>query len=163
MAQSRLTLAGPGDTESCGAKLAGVVRAARPASLVVYLEGDLGAGKTTLARGFLRALGHPGRVQSPTYTLVEPYELAGYRVLHVDLYRLRDPLEAADLDLAGQLGPGTLALIEWPDHGAGQVPAADLRLRLELVDGGRLLDAGATSPLGAALLAAWLDSGAAHS
>lgn len=163
MAEPGLTLTGPSDTESCGAGLAAVVRAAAPTALVVYLEGELGAGKTTLARGFLRALGHAGRVPSPTYTLVEPYELAGYRVLHVDLYRLRDPLEVIDLDLAGQLGPGTLALIEWPDHGAGQIPAADLRLRLELAGGSRLLEAEASSPVGAALLAAWLGADRAHS
>lgn len=138
MAESRsLTLADPGATESFGGALAAAVRAERPSGLVVYLEGELGAGKTTLARGFLRAMGHPGRVPSPTYTLIEPYELAEYMVYHVDLYRIRSARELDDLGLADQLGSGSIALIEWPDHGTGHLPPADLSVRLAVMINGR--------------------------
>jgi len=110
---------------------------AAPARLAVELEGDLGAGKTTLVRGFLEALGHAGRVPSPTYTLIEPYTLAGYRVFHVDLYRIRDPRELDDLGLADQFTAGSISLVEWPDHGAGRLPAADLRVELAVAGEGR--------------------------
>lgn len=136
-----VTLEGPAATEDCGRRFALAVLAARPPSLMIFLEGDLGAGKTTFARGFLAGLGHQGRVPSPTYTLVEPYVLCGYRVYHIDLYRIRDPAELDDLGLADLLAEGAVALIEWPDHGAGHVPQADIRLRLEPVPGGRALTA----------------------
>lgn len=120
---------------------------------MIYLEGDLGAGKTTFARGFLAALGHPGRVPSPTYTLIEPYELAGYLVYHIDLYRIRDASELDDLDLAGQLGQGSVALIEWPSHGGDQLPPADLKLHLELLAEGRALSGCGCTPAGREVLA----------
>lgn len=104
--------------------------------LTVYLEGDLGAGKTTLARGWLAGMGHTGRVKSPTYTLLELYELpGGARLAHMDLYRLADPEELEFLgvrDLSGWL------LVEWPEKGADHLPAADLEIRIEfLPDAGR--------------------------
>lgn len=133
----RLALADEAGTRALGARLARAVVAAAPARLGVDLEGDLGAGKTTLVRGFLEALGHAGRVPSPTYTLVEPYGLAGYRVFHVDLYRIRDPRELDDLGLVDQFTAGSIALVEWPDHGAGRLPAPDLRVALALAGAGR--------------------------
>ena len=140
MAESRsLILADPQATREQGRRLAATLQVLRPAQLIVYLEGDLGAGKTTLARGFLEGLGHEGRVPSPTYTLVEPYEVSGYRVYHIDLYRVRDPRELDDLGLADQLGSGAVALIEWPDHGAGRLPPPDVRVRLDVVPAGRAL------------------------
>jgi tRNA threonylcarbamoyladenosine biosynthesis protein TsaE len=140
MAESAsLILADATATHRWGGALAAAVLATRPRALIVYLVGDLGAGKTTLARGFLEALGHHGRVPSPTYTLVEPYALSGYRLCHVDLYRIRDPRELEDLGLAEQLSGEVVALIEWPDHGAGHLPAADMRIRLDLVPEGRAL------------------------
>jgi tRNA threonylcarbamoyladenosine biosynthesis protein TsaE len=151
----RLTLADEAATRAAGAQLARALVAAAPDRLCVELVGDLGAGKTTLVRGFLQALGHPGRVPSPTYTLVEPYALAGYRLFHVDLYRIRDPRELDDLGLADQLGAGAVALVEWPDHGAGRLPAPDLVLRLALTPPGRVLELEATSPAGKAVLASW--------
>jgi tRNA threonylcarbamoyladenosine biosynthesis protein TsaE len=153
MAESRsLILADAQATRAAGARLAEAVLVSAPERLVIYLEGDLGAGKTTLARGFLQALGHASRVPSPTYTLIEPYSLSRYRVYHIDLYRIRDARELADLDLAGQLTEGTVALIEWPDHGRGHVPSPDLRVLLEIVASGRRMTCQAISVAGAALL-----------
>ena len=107
---------------------------------LVYLEGDLGAGKTTLARGVLRALGCVGPVKSPTYTLLEPYELGGLCVYHCDFYRLSDSAELEFLGLRDLLAPEALFLIEWPERGEGWLPAPDLRIRIRISGGGRLLE-----------------------
>jgi len=135
-------LADPAATARFGAALAGCLPAAGPDPLVLYLEGDLGAGKTSLVRGLLAGLGHAGRVPSPTYTLVEPYVLGQRRVLHVDLYRLRDPAELDDLGLADDLsaderGRAGLLLAEWPGRGMGRLPMPDLILRLAIDGDGR--------------------------
>jgi tRNA threonylcarbamoyladenosine biosynthesis protein TsaE len=122
-----------------GGRLAQAIRDRGIEALVIYLIGDLGAGKTTFARGFLRGLGHEGRVPSPTYTLIEPYELAGYAVSHIDLYRLQSPGEAGALALEELGGCGTIMLIEWPEKGGSSVPPADLEIRLEIGPRGRTL------------------------
>lgn len=125
-------------TMALGAELA----AALPADLsgwTILLEGELGAGKSTLARALIRALGHEGAVPSPTYTLVEPYQFDGGRLFHVDLYRLQSPDEADQLGLAELPGPGALLLVEWPERGGGRTPAADLCLRLSVLPAGREL------------------------
>ena len=132
-----LSLPDPGATERLGASLANAIRAVAPQSLVLFLDGELGAGKTALTRALLATLGHAGRVPSPTYTLVEPYRLANYRVLHVDLYRLRDPAELDDLGLADELGPGSLLVVEWPSRAAGRLPAPDLECQMGIVGAGR--------------------------
>ena len=121
----RIALGDEQATGSLGSSLAPVLR-----SGVIYLEGELGAGKTTLARGLLRARGATGAIRSPTYTLLEPYELPGGTVLHMDLYRLRDPLELENLGLADYPPTKALWLVEWPDKGAGLLPPASLRVRL---------------------------------
>jgi tRNA threonylcarbamoyladenosine biosynthesis protein TsaE len=127
------------ETEAAGGRLAQTIREQGIEALVIYLSGDLGAGKTTFARGFLRALGHAGRVPSPTYTLIEPYELAGYAVSHIDLYRLRSPGEVGALALEELGGNGTIMLIEWPEKGGPLVPPADLKIELEIEARGRTL------------------------
>ena len=116
---------------------------------MVYLTGDLGAGKTTLTRGLLRSLGVTGAVRSPTYTLVEIYELGPLTALHLDLYRLSDPEELGNLGLREWARGGHLWLIEWPERGAGRLPGADLVLTLTAGDSGHDIDVIATSEIGA--------------
>ncbi|MCY7353861.1 MAG: tRNA (adenosine(37)-N6)-threonylcarbamoyltransferase complex ATPase subunit type 1 TsaE [Lysobacter sp.] len=119
-------------TETLGCALA----ATRPAHAVVHLHGDLGAGKSTLARATLRALGVTGAIRSPTYTLVERYPLAdGGEALHLDLYRIADAGELEFLGLDG--AEAALWLIEWPERGGAHLPAADLRIALALEGAGR--------------------------
>ena len=108
-------------------------------SAVLHLCGDLGAGKTTLVRGFLAALGNTGRVKSPTYTLIETYELDHRTAHHLDLYRLKTPEEAEGLGLRDLIAPGSgeIVLIEWPERGVGHLPLADLVVRLSHLGDGR--------------------------
>ncbi|MFT4249034.1 MAG: tRNA (adenosine(37)-N6)-threonylcarbamoyltransferase complex ATPase subunit type 1 TsaE [Pseudomonas sp.] len=130
-------------TEQLGALLA----ATRPAQAVVQLQGDLGAGKSTLARALLRALGVRGTIRSPTYTLVERYPLAdGSEAWHLDLYRLG---AAGELDFLGlDEAVASLWLVEWPERGAGALPPVDLTVRLALAGEGRQLGLRAESETG---------------
>lgn len=144
-----LALPDPGATDALGARLA----RSRPATAVVYLEGDLGAGKSSLARALLRALGVTGPVRSPTYTLVERYPLADGEALHLDLYRIADPGELEFLALDALADDAVLWLVEWPRRGGAALPPADLRLMLEVAGEGRRCVATAGTAVGAA----WLD------
>jgi tRNA threonylcarbamoyladenosine biosynthesis protein TsaE len=114
------------ETEALGARLLGIAPPPDTPCRVVGLSGDLGAGKSTFARGVLRALGVRGPIKSPSYTLVESYDLPDIQVLHLDLYRLRDPEELENLGLADYHRPGHLWLVEWPERGSGRLPTADL-------------------------------------
>ena len=120
---------------------------------VVWLQGDLGAGKTTLVRSLLRGLGYAGRVKSPTYTLLEPYELDDRMVYHLDLYRLAAPDELEWLGIRDLLTDNDLLLVEWPERGQGVLPEPDLDLVIAYAGEGRRLSARVTTERGARMLA----------
>ena len=134
----------PRATEEFGARLAACCRG----GLLVFLRGDLGAGKTTLVRGFLRAAGCSGPVKSPTYTLVEPYSSPLGTFYHLDLYRLSDPEELEWLGARELFDGEQLCLIEWPEQGAGYLPEPDLEACLQSDDGGRRVRLSAASARG---------------
>jgi tRNA threonylcarbamoyladenosine biosynthesis protein TsaE len=113
------------------AGLAAALAAVVQPPLVIYLEGDLGAGKTTLARALIQALGHPGRVKSPTYGLLEHYEISGIGVLHLDLYRIGDPGELEFLGIEDLIDIHTILLVEWPERGGCELPPADVTIHFE--------------------------------
>jgi tRNA threonylcarbamoyladenosine biosynthesis protein TsaE len=129
-------LADAAATERLGGLIAAATTAV-PGAWLITLQGGLGAGKTTLVRGFLRDLGYQGRVPSPTYTLIEPYDIAGRRILHMDLYRLSDPGELEYLGFRDSLGDDTVALVEWPERAGGVLDDPDLRIALGMAGEGR--------------------------
>lgn len=136
-------------TDALGAAMA----QARPSRAVVHLQGDLGAGKSSLARALLRALGVTGSIRSPTYTLVERYPLpSGGEAWHLDLYRIADPGELEFLGLDGD--EATLWLIEWPERGRGGLPMADLTVALSVEGDGRRAVLASGTPAGQGWLAA---------
>lgn len=116
--------------------------------MVIYLNGDLGAGKTTLVRSLLNALGYGGRVKSPTYTLVEPYRIAGLDLRHFDLYRLNDEEEWESAGFREEFDGCNIFLIEWPERAQGLIPPADLEFDFTIPDHGRDVTIHANTKMG---------------
>lgn len=130
------------------ADLGGELARALTSGAIIFLHGQLGAGKTTFTRGFLYGLGYVGKVKSPTYTLVEPYELAAHPVFHFDLYRLNDPDELTFIGIQDYFIPGAVCLIEWPEKGNPLLPQADLACYIEFIDAGRVVTLTAHTAIG---------------
>ncbi|GAC1455472.1 MAG: tRNA (adenosine(37)-N6)-threonylcarbamoyltransferase complex ATPase subunit type 1 TsaE [Steroidobacteraceae bacterium] len=141
------------DTEALGSLMAGALPPATAAPLVLYLQGELGAGKTTFARGFMSGLGVPGPVRSPTYTLLELYSAGALTVVHLDLYRLNGVADIEGLGLREWAQPMNVWLIEWPERGAGRLPAADITLTFTVGAGGHDVEASAYTAAGDSWLA----------
>lgn len=143
-------------TLTLGRQLAGATQAAELLSsgavTVIHLHGELGAGKTTLARGILRGYGFNGPVKSPTYTLVEPYELDHRRIFHFDLYRLSDPREVGFLGTEDYFSGNSLCIVEWARRGGEYIPAADLEIELRGAGENREIECTANSDSGAELV-----------
>jgi tRNA threonylcarbamoyladenosine biosynthesis protein TsaE len=149
-------LPSPADTDALGAALA----QSRPAGpLVAWLRGDLGAGKSTLARALLRALGVEGAIRSPTYTLVERYPLSEGEAVHLDLYRIGAPGELDFLGLDDLRAEASLWLVEWPERGGAALPAADLEISLAQAGAGRRAELRENSEKGRRWLAALSKTG----
>lgn len=123
-----------------------------PDGTVIFLEGELGVGKTTLCKGVLKAFGHEGAVKSPTYTLVEPYELGDKMLFHFDLYRLSEPEELEYMGIRDYFSGSGVCLIEWPSQGRGALPKPDLLINIVLAEAGRSLSLEALNAKGEAIL-----------
>ncbi|WP_077338913.1 tRNA (adenosine(37)-N6)-threonylcarbamoyltransferase complex ATPase subunit type 1 TsaE [Pseudocolwellia agarivorans] len=139
-------------TIAMGSLLAKIIKDDLKQGLIVYLHGDLGAGKTTLTRGFVQGMGHKGNVKSPTYTLVEPYELGLWNIYHFDLYRLADPEELEYMGIRDYFGKNNCSFIEWPDKGEGFLPEADLIINIEYKNAERTIRFDAKTALSQLLL-----------
>ncbi len=133
-------------------RLGNMIAACLKGGEIIYLKGELGAGKTTLTRGLLRGLGYSGTVKSPTYTLVENYELSPVAVYHFDLYRLNDPEELEDMGIRDYCQGQAVCLFEWPERGTGVLPDADLMVAISHADSARDVTVSAGSASGNIML-----------
>lgn len=141
-------------TVECGRFLADVVKNETNQGITVYLNGGLGAGKTTFTRGFVKGMGHVGNVKSPTYTLVEPYDLGDWQVYHFDLYRLADPEELEFMGIRDYFNPQSCCFIEWPEKGTGLLANPDLTINIAYDDEQRIISFEHNSMLGEKTLSA---------
>lgn len=146
-------LADEAATVTLGEKLGQLLVTAKE-GIVIYLWGDLGAGKTTFTRGVLRAFGHQGAVKSPTYTLVEDYALPARHVFHFDLYRLNDPEELEYMGIRDYFAADNVCIVEWASRGEGILPPADLEVVLMPSGDGRCVRVHGLTPKGQLLVAA---------
>ncbi|MDH3712523.1 MAG: tRNA (adenosine(37)-N6)-threonylcarbamoyltransferase complex ATPase subunit type 1 TsaE [Gammaproteobacteria bacterium] len=149
-ALTTISLADEAATEALGRRLAGCVRITQ----LIFLRGELGAGKTTLCRGFLRGLGYQGLVKSPTYTLCETYRVADVQCLHCDFYRLSHPEEMEYLGLREQFDANRVLLIEWPEIATQILPPPDLDITLSFAATGRIAELRAGTPRGESVIPA---------
>jgi tRNA threonylcarbamoyladenosine biosynthesis protein TsaE len=141
-------------TIAMGKRIADLVKSELQQGITVYLNGDLGAGKTTLTRGFVQGMGHVGNVKSPTYTLVEPYDLGPWQVYHFDLYRLADPEELEYVGIRDYFNDCSCSFIEWPEKGMGMIAAPDMVIDLAYSGEQRSMTIHADTVLGQKLLLA---------
>lgn len=148
-----VTLIDVAATEELGAVVAGALLD----GILVFLQGDLGAGKTTLVRGLLRRLGYQGAVKSPTYTLLEEYSINGKKFIHFDLYRLSDPEELDLIGIRDYFDGKSCCFIEWPERGQGYLPQQDLEIQISVDGSGRLARISASSNGGMKVLKAIQD------
>ncbi|BED90458.1 tRNA (adenosine(37)-N6)-threonylcarbamoyltransferase complex ATPase subunit type 1 TsaE [Pseudoalteromonas sp. MM1] len=135
-------------TVAMGSKVAAIIEQ----GAVIYLHGDLGAGKTTFTRGVVQGCGHKGKVKSPTYTLVEPYELARANVYHFDLYRLGDPEELEYMGIRDYFSEQAICIVEWPEKGGEFIPVPDLDITLSYVGDERKIAVNSASERGVAIV-----------
>jgi tRNA threonylcarbamoyladenosine biosynthesis protein TsaE len=140
--------------EAATAALAGRIARALTPALVIYLRGNLGAGKTTLVRALLLHLGYAGKVKSPTYTLIERYEVTGLHLRHFDLYRFRDAEEWEDSGFRDEFDGSNICLVEWPEKATGLLPPADISITFEICQNGRKVSLQAYSDTGRKCLSA---------
>ena len=152
MSETEQTFTAP--DEDAMVALGGELAAVCQPGLVIFLQGDLGMGKTTLSRGLIQGLGHRGAVKSPTYTLVEPYALPPWQLYHFDLYRLGHPEELEFMGIRDYFGDFSVCLVEWPERGLGALPDPDLVITIQMDGFGRALSFSAGSEQGRAVLAA---------
>lgn len=139
-----------GEMHALAARMASHLRP----GVVVFLRGDLGTGKTTFVAGILLALGHKGAVKSPTFTLVEPYAFSSFPIYHFDLYRLNDPDELEFLGLRDYVKGDAVCLFEWPERGAGRLPAPDVEILIKRINEVRHLQIESRTPAGDDILGA---------
>ncbi len=139
--------------ESATKKLATELANALAPGAVLHLSGDLGAGKTTLCRYIIEALGYRGRVKSPTYTLVEPYSLEVATLYHFDLYRLADPSELEYIGYRDYFDGGSICLVEWPEKAQGLLGEPDLEIQIKMIGVSRMFCAKAYTEMGDRLFA----------
>jgi tRNA threonylcarbamoyladenosine biosynthesis protein TsaE len=126
--------------EQASAALAGHFAQSLEAPFVIYLQGDLGAGKTLFTRAYIHALGYEGYVKSPSYGLLETYEVAGKTILHLDLYRIEDPEELEYLAIRDLFGKNSVLMVEWPDRGDAYLPVPDMVLEFDEIDESRFIN-----------------------
>lgn len=136
------------DTDALGNDIASLIRD----GIIIYLVGDLGAGKTRLAQGIIHGLGFSGHVKSPTYTLVESYRVNDSAIFHFDLYRLMDPMELEFMGIQDYFDYDNIILIEWPDKGAGMIEQADVRIHLDYAEQSRKVLLTSETERGAAVI-----------